>query len=96
MMLDTFRYDDYRLVEFGFVINIGNDTHEVKGEKTLKLFRSWFRLACNWQYKYTPKNQRRKVLYGYVKFLDNNETWIWQNKELVYHGGWKLFSRATE
>lgn len=94
MMLEAFRYDDYREVEFGFVMKIGNDTHEVKGKKTLKLFRSWFRLACNWQYKFTPKSQRRQMLYGYVKFSDG-ETWIWQNRELVYHGGWQLFSRAT-
>lgn len=83
------RYDDKLLVKFSFVMTIGNEKHEVSGVKTLKLFRSWFRLACNWHYKYTPKSRRRKMLYGCVKFA-NGESWIWQNREDVYHGGWHL------
>ncbi len=88
-MDELFRYHDKLLVRFRFVMQIGNEKHEVRGVKTLKLFRSWFRLACNWQYKYTPKNRQRKMLYGYVEFA-SGEKWIWQNRSEVFRGGWQL------
>lgn len=88
------RYDDKSLVRYGFIMRIGSSLrgqdHEVKGCKTLKLFRSWFRLAFNWHYKYIPASQRRSLLFGYVEFVETGETWIWQNPNRVYHGGWKL------
>lgn len=86
------RYDDNTLVKFSFIMSIGNEKHEVKGVKTLKLFRSWFRLACNFHYPYMAK---RELLYGTVEF-GNGEKWIWQNRKHVYRGGWKLVvSEAT-
>lgn len=81
-------------VRFHFVMRIGNDRHEVNGTKTLKLFRSWFRLACNWHYKYTPKNQQRDMCYGVIVFEDG-ETWLWQNKKHVFPGGWCLAKAPT-
>lgn len=81
------RYDDKLLVKYSFVMNLGNEKHEVKGVKTLKLFRSWFRLSCNWHYKYC--SQKRELLYGVVEFA-SGEKWIWQNKNRVYRGGWQL------
>lgn len=56
---------------------------EVKGKKTLKLFRSWFRMM-------TAKN---RLLYGVVTF-ENGEMWLWQNKNRVYRAGWQLMQRA--
>ena len=86
--------DDHEKVKFHFVMKIGNDRHEVNGTKTLKLFRSWFRLACNFHYKYTPKSQQRDMCYGIVEFEDG-ETWIWQNKKHVLPGGWHLAKDPT-
>ncbi len=89
-------YDQKTIVEFGFVmknyyrdnLNIEGTNfyvhpvkfgeHEVRGRKTLKLFKSWFRLA---------KNSGR-LLYGFVKFIDSGEAWLWQNPKKVYRGGW--------
>ena len=85
---------EYENVRYHFVMRIGNERHEVNGTKTLKLFRSWFRLACNWHYKYTPKSQRRDMLYGIVEFEDG-EMWIWQNKKHVYPGGWCIAKDPT-
>lgn len=87
------RYEDRLLVRYSFVMNIGSDKHEVKGVKTLKLFRAWFRLACNWHYKYTPASRRREMLYGFVEFI-NGERWIWQNRKHVYHGGWHIVKQG--
>jgi len=81
------RYDDKLLVRYRFKMRIGNDEHEVRGVKTLKLFRAWFRLTCNWHYKYC--SQKRELLYGVVEFA-SGEKWIWQNKNRVYRGGWQL------
>lgn len=91
-MFDVMRYEDKRVVSYSFMLRLGDHEHEVRGKKTLKLFRSWFRLVCNWHYKYMP--YRREVLYGVVRFIDNDETWIWQNKNRVVRGGWQLALRG--
>jgi len=83
------KHDEKELVTYGFVMTIGTDRYEISGTKTLKLFKSWFRLAANWHYRYTPKDQRRTLLVGYVKFEDG-ETWIWQNKKHARPGGWQI------
>lgn len=83
------KHDEKELVTYGFRMLIGNEPHEISGTKTLKLFKSWFRLATNWHYRYTPKDQRRTLLVGYVKFEDG-ETWIWQNKKHAWPGGWQI------
>ena len=68
----------YRDVRAGYAT-----THEVKGVKSLKLFKSWFRLRKN----------KGRLLYGYVKFADG-EKWIWQPESDIrhdkyWHGGWQ-------
>lgn len=63
----------YRSVQLGAA-----ETHEIKNVKTLKLFRSWFRLMKN----------RNRLLFGVIRFADG-ETWIWQNPNLVFRGGWQ-------
>ena len=55
-------------------------THEVKGVKTLKLFKSWFRLMKN----------KNRLLYGVARFADG-ESWIWQP-----HSNWKLAKRPPK
>ena len=63
---------------------------EVKGIKTLKLFKSWFRLMKNFKY-WTKKPNT--LLYGTLKFVSTGETWIWQNPNLNYNvgkSGWRL------
>lgn len=78
-------------VRFGFIVKsyyrikaeTGLDTHEVKGVKSLKLFKSWWRLM----------KSRNRLLYGYIKFADG-ETWIWQPESDIrhdkyWHGGWQ-------
>lgn len=82
-------HDEKELVTYGFLMAIGTERHEISGTKTLKLFKSWFRLTANWQYRYMPKDQRRTLLVGYVKFEDG-ETWIWQNKKYARPGGWQI------
>lgn len=53
-------------------------THEIKGVKTIKLFKSWFRLMKN----------KNRLLYGVVRFADG-ETWIWQAPDRVLKSGWQ-------
>lgn len=65
----------YRDVELG-----APKIHEIKGLKTLKLFKSWFRLMKN----------RNRLLFGVVTFEDG-EAWIWQS---TY--GWKLAKRPPK
>lgn len=78
-------------VQFGFMVKsyyrikaeTGLSEHEVKGVKSLKLFKSWFRLMKN----------KGRLLYGYVKFFDG-EKWIWQPESDIRHdkywrGGWQ-------
>lgn len=85
------------LVKFGFMVKsyyrlaseTGETTHEVRGVKTLKLFKSWWRLM----------KSRKRLLYGVVKFADG-ETWIWQPPSDVRHdkywnGGWQKALSAT-
>ena len=89
--------DPKEIVEFGFMVKTyyrevrdGYATeHEVKGSKTLKLFKSWFKLMKN----------RKRLLYGVVKFADG-ETWIWQppsdvRHDKYWHGGWQKALSAT-
>lgn len=87
--------DPKEIVEFGFVLKYHpfkfeyaldidpiEPTHEVKGFKTLKMFKSWFKLA----------RRRHHPLYGFVKFKDG-ETWIWQQPTGTNNkyngGGWQ-------
>ena len=85
--------DPYTIVKFGFMSKTYyRDTeagcppiHEIKGRKTLKLFKSWFRLMKN----------RGRLLYGYVEFLDG-EIWIWQNPDRVYRAGWQKFQSGED
>ena len=87
--------DPKEIVEFSFMIRTHRPrkferefeiepepTRELVGEKTLKLFKSWWRLMKN----------RGKLLYGVVKFKDG-ETWIWQPKYLN-RGGWQLARKS--
>ncbi len=77
---------DNTLVKFQFIcktyyrsVQLGSEPqHEIKSVKTLKLFKSWFRLMKN----------KNRLLYGVARFADG-ETWIWQNPNLVFHGGWQ-------
>lgn len=77
---------DNTLVKFNFIVKtyyrsvqLGADkTHEAAGVKTLKLFKSWFRLMKN----------KNRLLYGVIRFADG-ETWIWQAADRVYHSGWQ-------
>lgn len=82
------KYDEKTEVEFGFMAERywrdGEGVHEIKGRKTLKLFKSWFRLM----------RRRGKLLYGYVKFIDSGEAWIWQHPSRVYNGGWHKALRS--
>lgn len=69
---------DNTLVKFKFIcktyyrsVQLGADnTHETAGVKTLKLFKSWFRLMKN----------KNRLLYGVIRFADG-ETFIWQNSK---------------
>lgn len=82
---------DKTLVKFNFMcktyyrsIQLGAPKeHEVCGVKTLKLFRSWFRLMKN----------KNRLLYGVIRFADG-ETWIWQAADRVYNSGWKRALRS--
>lgn len=77
---------DNTLVKFKFVVKTyyrsvqlgAAPVHESAGVKTLKLFRSWFRLMKN----------RNRLLYGVARFADG-ETFIWQNPNFVFRGGWQ-------
>ena len=40
---------------------------KARGFKTLKLFRSWFKMMYN----------NGQLVKGIVRFTDNNETWFW-------------------
>lgn len=63
----------YRDVQAGYP-----SEHEVIGDKTIKLFLSWFRLMLS----------RNRLLYGFVDFNDG-ETWIWQPQNKYGRGGWQ-------
>lgn len=92
------RRNPKELLEFGFMVKsyyrfareTGMSTHEVRGKKTVKLFKSWWRLMKN----------RGRLLYGVVKFADG-EIWIWQplsnvRRDKYWHGGWQLAQRRNE
>lgn len=88
------------VVEFSFLIEHGaprrfeiefdivpDHITEVQGRKTLKLFKSWFKLMKN----------RCKLKTGVVKFA-GGETWIWQpsftDKYGKKRGGWQLAAKS--
>ena len=78
----------YFKFEYDLDIDPIEKTHEVQNTTTLKLFKSWFKLACN----------RHYPLYGVVKFKDG-ETWLWQRPQYVPKikktlGGWKLARKS--
>lgn len=81
---------DETLIKFSFMcktyyrsVELGAPTeHEVKGVKTLKLFRSWFRLM----------KSKSRLLYGVVRFADG-EQWIW-HKNCFRKNGWRLAKKA--
>lgn len=63
---------------------------EVRDRTTLKLFKSWWRMAT----------RRGQALYGVLKFADG-ETWIWQPESDVrhdkyWHGGWQRVFKARK
>ena len=67
----------------------GDEIIEVRGEKTLKLFKSWFRLMKN----------RNKLVVGVIEFTKNNEKWIWQPKnpirtDIYGRGGWQYIGEG--
>ena len=77
------KYAYYRLAR-----DIDKKVIEVKGVKSLKLFKSWFRLQKN----------KGRLLYGYIKFADG-EKWIWQPESTIrrdkyWHGGWQRVSAS--
>ena len=58
---------------------------EVRGRKTLRLFKSWYNLM----------RSRGRLICGVVTFVDSGETWIWQpknpfRKDKYCRGGWQL------
>ena len=60
----------------------GDKTHEVKGYKSVKLFKSWFKLMSS----------RQRLLYGFVTLADGRK-FIWQKPTFVPKiqktvGGW--------
>ncbi len=83
--------DPKETVEFSFMVKTGwrevaegyEPQHETRGTKTLKLFKSWWRLMKN----------KNHLLYGVLTFEDG-EKWIWQpeivNKYGRRQGGWQL------
>ena len=86
---------DSEIVEFSFIIkptSFGSGkAREVRGTKTLKLFKSWFRLAKNTYYP--PYNKKNQLIYGVLKF-ETGETWLWQPESDIrhdkyWHGGWQ-------
>ena len=89
------KHNPKEVVEFSFMIRntprrfeieldiAPEPTSEVTGRKTLKLFKSWFKLMKN----------HHKLLYGVLKFA-GGETWLWQpacvDKHGNKHGGWQF------
>lgn len=61
---------------------LGEGQHEVKGYKSVKLFKSWFKLMTS----------RQRLLYGFVTLTDGRK-FIWQKPTFVPKikktvGGW--------
>lgn len=74
----------YRDVNAGY-----SEQHEVKGYKSVRLFKSWFKLM----------NSRQRLLYGIVTLADGRK-FIWQKPEYVAKikktvGGWTNVQSAT-
>ena len=55
-----------------------NEPINVSGVKSLKLFKSWFKLMKN----------KKRLLYG-VAYLSDGRRYIWQ-PEFLNRGGWQL------
>ena len=80
------KYEEKELVRFEFKIKTyyrdaritGCEEKEVVGVKTLKLFKSWFRLMKN----------RGKALYGVLTFLSTGEVWCWTVPSISKRSGW--------
>ena len=69
----------------------GERIGEVKGETTLKLFESWFKLM----------EHTGRLLYGSLKFIETGEAWIWQPKnpertDRYGRGGWQKALASEE
>ena len=72
----------YRDVNAGY-----SEQHEVKGYKSVKLFKSWFKLMTS----------RQKLLYGFVTLADGRK-FIWQKPTFVPKiqktvGGWQPLTK---
>lgn len=96
------KHDDKEIVRFGFLKRpsywdkkLGADAlSEVKGEKTLKLFRSWYKLAIVAAPKSRYAGYAAEWVCGVVEFAATGETWIWQPKSTLrrnrfWNGGWQ-------
>ena len=67
----------------------GEEFGEVKGTKTLKLFKSWFKLM---------QHRPHDLQYGVITMSDGIhwERWLWQKPVQTAHGiigGWQLAKR---
>lgn len=95
---NTLEYERKTLVEFSFMkrnyvgyYHVGEPgISEVKGVKSLRLFKSWFRLMKN----------KKRLLYGVVRFVGTGETWLWQpstgKRFRTERGDWQLALSAKE
>lgn len=60
----------------------GEEKGEVRGEMSLHLFKSWFKLM----------NNTGRLLYGVLQFVESGEMWIWQPRVKTSRGlmgGWQ-------
>ena len=67
----------------------GEEFGEVKGTKTLKLFKSWFKLM---------QHRPHDLLYGVITISDgyNFERWLWQKPIQTargIQGGWQIVKK---
>lgn len=99
------KHDDNEIVRFGFLKRpsywdkeLGADEiTEVKGKKTLKLFRSWYKLAVVAAPKSRYASYAAEWICGTLEFVATGEKWIWQPKSsLRPNRGWQLALRGEE
>lgn len=60
----------------------GEEIGEVRGEKSLRMFKSWFNLMLS----------KGRLLCGVLEFLDSGDMWIWQppvETSRGWMGGWQ-------